>query len=78
MSVTNRDAIWLFCFATVGGFITQCVLMEQCIADVHFPLEDHFLAYYCNLVETTGQTIGRHQLTIRFELAVIGVSAIEL
>ena len=78
VSVTNRDAIWHFCFATVGRFTTQCVLMEQCIADVHFPLEDHFLAYYCNLVETTGQTIGRHQLTIRFELAVIGVSAIEL
>ena len=78
VSVTNRDAIWLFCFATVGGFITQCVLMEQCIADVHFPFEDHFLAYYCNLVETTGQTIGRHQLTIRFELAIIGVSIIGL
>ena len=52
--------------------------MEQCIADVHFPFEDHFLAYYCNLVETTGQTIGRHQLTITFELAIIGVSVIGL
>ena len=78
LSPTNRDAMWHVWFATIGRFTTQCVLMEQCIADIHFPLEDHFLAYYCNLVETTGQTIGRHQLTIRFELAVIGVSAIEL
>ena len=73
VSVTNRDAIWHFCFATVGRFTTQCVLMEQCIANVHFPLEDHFLAYYCDLVETLSQTIGRHQLTVRFELAIIEV-----
>ena len=52
--------------------------MEQCIADIHFPLEDHFLAYYCNLLETTGETIGHQQLTIRFELAIIGVSVIGL
>ena len=78
VSVTNRDAIWLFCFATVGGFITQCVLMEQCSADAHFPFEYHFVAYYCDLVETLSQTIGRHQLTVRFELAIIGVSAIGL
>ena len=78
VSVTNRDAIWYFCFATIGGFITHHVLMEQCIADVHFPLEDHFLAYYCNLLETTGETIGHQQLTIRFELAIIVVSVIGL
>lgn len=74
VSVTKRDAVWPLCFATIGRVITQCVLMEQCIADTHFPFEDHFLAYYCDLVETIGQTIGQHQLTIRFELAAIGVS----
>ena len=78
VSVTNRDAIWYFCFATIEGFITQRVLMEQCIADVHFPLEDHFLAYYCDLVETISQSIGCYQLTIRFELAIIVVSVIGL
>ena len=78
LSPTNRDAMWHVWFATIGRFTTQCVLMEQCIADVHFPLEDHFLAYYCDLVETISQSIGCYQLTIRFELAIIVVSVIGL
>lgn len=71
VSMTNRNAIWHLCFTTMGRLIAQTVTMEQRIANIHSSFQQHFLAYYRDLVETKGQTIGYHQLMIRFELALM-------